>query len=141
MEITDAGRCSQEQSCSLLLFVLPSPFLLTEMHAVCMLGVSKLASVLGVPGEQLRHNSRVEWAGECRGGKMNSMPWGFPNPGFLQGLYRLHCSEFYSYLPQVTKYPVFDERQRMKNICGLTGFLTLANIVKNNSLACNTVYL
>lgn len=116
MEITDAGRCSQEQSCSLLLFVLPSPFFLTEMHAVCMLGVSKLASVLGVPGEQLRHNSRVEWAGECRGGKMNSMLWGFPNPSFLQGLYRLHCSEFYSYLPQVTKYPVFDERQRMKNV-------------------------
>lgn len=32
-----------------------------------MLGVSKLVSVLGVPGEQPRHNSRVEWAGESAG--------------------------------------------------------------------------
>lgn len=59
-----------------------------------MLGVSKLASVLGVPGEQPRHNSRVEWVGEHTGGKMNSMLWGFPNPYSLQGLCRLHCAEF-----------------------------------------------
>ncbi len=59
-----------------------------------MFGVSKLVSVLGVSGEQPRHNSRVEWAGERRGGKMNSMLWGFPNPNSLQGLCRLHCAEF-----------------------------------------------
>lgn len=59
-----------------------------------MLGVSKLASVLGVPGEQPRHNSRVEWAGERRGGKMNSMLWGFPKPNSLQGLCKLHCAAF-----------------------------------------------
>lgn len=89
-----------------------------------MFGVSKLASVLGVPGEQPRHNSRVEWAGECRGGKMNSMLWGFPAPHSLQGLRRRHCAGF----------PACDRGQRWKKC----GFLTLGVGEKHGGRACNT---
>lgn len=66
-----------------------------------MLRVSKLESVLGVPGEQPCHNSRVEWAGERIGGKMNCMLWGFPNPKSLQGLCGLHCAEFTRIYPSL----------------------------------------
>lgn len=52
MKITEWRRRREEQDCSLLFFVLSFPlFLLADMQAVGMLGVSKLASVLGVPGE------------------------------------------------------------------------------------------
>lgn len=63
-------RCSQEQRWSLNFFVLsfPSPlFPSLRCRLPGMFGVSKLASVLGVPGEQPCHNSRAEWAGERAG--------------------------------------------------------------------------
>lgn len=103
-----------------------------------MLGVSKLASVLGVPGEQPRHNSRVEWAGERRGGKMNSMLWGFPNPNSLQGLCRLHCAEFTRIYPSwQTIQPVMKDKG-WKMFCG---FLTLWLGEKYRGQAWNTVNL
>lgn len=101
-----------------------------------MLGVSKLASVLGVPGEQPRHNSRVEWAGERMGGKMNSVLWGFPNPNSLQGLCRLHCAEFTRiYLSWQTIQHVMKDKG-WKMFCGL---LTLMLGEKYCGQACNTV--
>lgn len=52
MEITDSGRCSQEQGCSPPFFVLSlSLFFSLKCRRLGMLWVSKLASVLGVPGE------------------------------------------------------------------------------------------
>lgn len=84
---------TQERGCSLLFFsLLPSPtffpsLLKCRQAVIIMLLVSKLVSVLGVPGEQPRYNSRVKWA--SKGGKMNSMLWGFPNPNSWQGLSRL----------------------------------------------------
>lgn len=88
-----------------------------------MLGVSKLASVLGVPGEQPHHNSRVEWTGECRRGKMNSMLWDFPNPNSLQGLCRLHCVAFTHIYPswQTIQHVMKDKGWKM--FCGRSGFL------------------
>lgn len=106
-------RLRRTQPGTRLFFVLSFPFSSPRWNAGGrgMLGVSKRASVLGVSGEQPRHNSRVEWAGERREGKMNSMLWGFPNPSSLQGLCRLHCAEFYPYL---TKHPARDEGQELK---------------------------
>lgn len=76
------GRCSRRQGRSLVLFVLSFPFFFPSLKGRLsgMLGVSKLASVSGVPGEQPCRNSWAEWAVRRKGGKVSSVPWGFPNP-------------------------------------------------------------
>lgn len=60
----------------------PSPFFFPSLKGRLsgMLGVSKLASVSGVPGEQPCRNSWAEWAVRRKGGKVSSVLWGFPNP-------------------------------------------------------------
>lgn len=113
--ITDSRKCSQGRSCSLFFLAsspIFSPSLLKCRQAVIMLLVSKLVSVLGVPGEQPRYNSRVKWAG--RGGKMNSVRWGFPNPNSWQGLSDC-CVDFCSCLPRLM-HQARDEGQRLKTV-------------------------
>lgn len=100
----------------------PSPISSLKSRRSSMLGVSKLASVLGVPGEQPRHNSRVEWTVKRREGKMNSMLWGFPNPNSLQGLFGTTLCCIYPYLSQLTNHPARDEGQRLKNVLWPEGF-------------------
>lgn len=82
MEITDSGRCSQEQGCSLPFFVQPPP---VPFFPLCWNAAGghargfQTSVCVGGPWRVTHHNSRVEWAGQRRGEKINSVRRGFPN--------------------------------------------------------------